>query len=138
MQGSVVFMNELEIKLIFIYNADSGPISLMKDFFHKVLKPSTYECNLCAVSFGNFGMKKEWKNYINNLDIPIEFLHRDQFLRQYNVKGAKFPSAYLQRESELELFIPQDRMNEVQSVEELIKKVNEKLSKMSVITSIVH
>ena len=125
-------MNESELKLIFIYNADSGPISLMKDFFHKVLKPSTYECNLCAVSFGNFGMKKEWKNYIDNLDVPAEFLHRDQFLKQYDVENAQFPSAYLRRDSKLELFMSQDEMNELQSVEELIRIVHKKLREMNV------
>ena len=125
-------MNDLELKLIFIYNADSGPISLMKDFFHKVLKPSTYECNLCAVSFGNFGMKKEWKNYIDNLDVPAEFLHRDQFIKQYDVKNAQFPSAYLKTDSKLELFISQDEMNELQSVEELIRIVIKKLREMNV------
>jgi hypothetical protein len=131
-------MDELELKLVFIYNADSGPISLIKDFFHKVLKPSTYECNLCAVSFGNFSMKKEWKNYIDKLAVPTEFLHRDQFLRQYGINDAKFPSAYIRRDSKLELFISQDEMNELQSVEELIRIVHEKLREMNVIISIIH
>jgi len=131
-------MGELELKLVFIYNADSGPISLIKDFFHKILKPSTYECNLCAVSFGNFSMKKEWKNYIDNLAVPTEFLHRDQFLRQYSIKNAKFPSVYIRRDSKLELFISQDEMNELQSVEELIRIVHEKLREMDVIISIIH
>ena len=131
-------MNELELKLIFIYNADSGPISLIKDFFHKVLKPSTYECNLCAVSFGNFGMNQEWKNYINELDVPVEFLHRDQFLRQYDVKNAHFPSAYLKADSKLELFISQDEMNELQSADGLISLVNEKMRDMNLIFSLSH
>ena len=129
-------MNESELMLIFIYNADSGPISLIKDFFHKVLKPSTYECNLCAVSFGNFGMKKEWQNYINELDVPVEFLHRDQFLKQNNVKNAKFPSAYLIRDSKLELFITQDEMNELQSADGLIRLVNEKMRDMNETVSV--
>jgi len=42
---------------IFVYNADSGPINGLKDYFHKIIKPETYECNLCAVTFGNFLVK---------------------------------------------------------------------------------
>jgi len=36
-------------------------------------------------------MKKDWKKYIKNLDVPLELLHRDQFIKQYGVKNAKFP-----------------------------------------------
>jgi len=131
-------MSKTDIRLIFIYNADSGPISLIKDFFHKVLKPSTYECNLCAVSYGNFTMKKDWKNYIKTLDVPVEFLHRDQFLKQYDVNNTKFPSAYLIRDSKIELFITQDEMNKLQSADELIRIVNEKMRDMKETITVSH
>ena len=70
-------MNKSNLKLIFIYNADSGIINSIKDFFHKTLRPETYECNLCAVSYGNLAMKSEWKNYINSLGIPVDLLNRE-------------------------------------------------------------
>jgi len=46
--------------IIFVYNADSGPINGLKDYFYKIIKPETYECNLCAVTFGNFLVKSIW------------------------------------------------------------------------------
>ncbi|WP_232221892.1 hypothetical protein [Methanococcoides burtonii] len=45
--------------LIFVYNADSGLINEMKDYVHKIVSPSTYECNLCAITYGNTGIKNE-------------------------------------------------------------------------------
>ncbi|MFX1532303.1 MAG: hypothetical protein ACFFBC_14395, partial [Promethearchaeota archaeon] len=60
-----------EKKLVFVYNADSGGfITGLKDTLHKTFRKSTYQCNLCQVTFGAFGMKKEWKNFVNDLDVP--------------------------------------------------------------------
>jgi len=120
--------------LVFIFNADSGAISSVKDFFHKMVKPSTYECNLCAVTFGNLGMKKEWAKYISSLEdeVNIEFLHRDEFEEYYpEVDNAKYPSAYIERPEGLEIFITQEEMNNVESVKELKKMVNKRLQKLT-------
>lgn len=116
--------------LVFVFNADSGAINSVKDFFHKMVKPSTYDCNLCAVTFGNFGMKKEWAQYVSSLEdeVNIEFLHRDEFEEYYpNVIDAKYPSAYIERPNGLELFISQEEMNSVESVKELKDMVNNRL-----------
>ena len=75
-----------ERKLVFIYNADSGLVNTVKDFWHKALRPSTYQCNLCQTTFGVFGAKKEWKSFIKDLGIESEFLHKDEFLEKYDVK----------------------------------------------------
>jgi len=132
-------MNDVdEKKLIFVYNAESGGVfTRLKDTLHKTFRKSTYECNLCAVTFGGFGMKKEWKNYINDLDVPVEFkkkdkfkfefLHKDEFNQEYNVTDAKFPSAYVLDTSGLKLFISQDEMNAVKSIEELKNLIDSKL-----------
>ena len=59
-------------KIIFVYNADSGVVNVVKDFWKKILRPSSYECNLCMQTFSTFGMKKGWKNFIQNLDIKLQ------------------------------------------------------------------
>ncbi|MFW9902634.1 MAG: hypothetical protein ACFFDY_15305 [Candidatus Thorarchaeota archaeon] len=124
-------------KLIFVYNADSGGFFTgFKDTLHKTFRKSTYQCNLCAVTFGAFGMKKEWKTFVNNLDVPVEFkkkdkfkfefLHKDEFNEKYNIVDAKFPSAYLLDKTGLEVFITQEEMNAVKSIDELKELVNQK------------
>ncbi|MGI8952546.1 MAG: hypothetical protein ACR2FN_13295 [Chitinophagaceae bacterium] len=47
--------------LIFVYNADADLFSTLTDFAHKILSPSTYQCKLCALTYGNISMKQEWK-----------------------------------------------------------------------------
>lgn len=84
-------------------------------------------------------MKKNWKNFVNDLDVSVEFkkkdkfqfefLHKDEFSEKYKIKDAKFPSAYLSDAIGLELFISQDEMNAVKTIDELKDLVNQKLEK---------
>ena len=114
-------------KIIFIYNANSGLINAVKDYFHKKRSPETYECNLCMQTFSGVSMNKSWKNYINDLDIRTEFLHRDEFEKKYDVKDAKYPSAYLRNGSIMKIFITVDEMNKVKSLDEMKDLVSKKL-----------
>lgn len=70
-------------KLIFVYNADGGVFNLLSDVAHKILSPETYSCNLCSITHTNFGMKKEWKQYLESLGNLLEFLHADEFRTEY-------------------------------------------------------
>ncbi len=114
-------------KLVFIYNADSGLVNTVKDFWHKALRPSTYQCNLCQTTFGVFGAKREWKTFINDLGIDSEFLHKDEFLEKYDVKDAKYPSAYILKNENLSIFITQEEMNKVATLTEMEEIVSSKL-----------
>ena len=125
----MILVNEKnDDKLIFIWNADSGLINTVKDFWHKALRPSTYQCNLCQTTFGAFGAKKEWKSFINDLGIETEFLHKDEFLEKYDVKDAKYPSAYILKNGNLTLFISQEEMNKVATLTEMEDLVTSKLN----------
>ena len=117
-----------EKKLIFVYNADSGVVNIVKDFWHKLLRPSTYQCNLCTQTFSAFGMKKDWKKFINNLDIEAEFLHKDEFVEKYGVSDAEFPSAYLKNGTAFDLLINQDEMNKIKSLDDMEALVLAKLN----------
>ncbi len=118
-------------KLVFVYNADSGVINIVKDFWHKLVRPSTYQCNLCAQTFSTFGMKKDWKKFINNLDIDAEFLHKDEFEEKYEISDATYPSAYLKNGNAFDLLINQEEMNGVKSLDEMEALIVSKLSSTS-------
>jgi hypothetical protein len=68
---------------IFVYNADGGRLAGLRDMFHKILSPSTYACSLCAVTYGATSMRPEWQQFIKTLPVPVEFLHRDEFIRDH-------------------------------------------------------
>ena len=113
--------------MVFVYNADSGFTSPLKDYVHKVAKPSTYQCNICALTYGNFGMKKSWKDFIYNIDVPVEFLHRDEFMEKYSVDSADLPAVYLRKGNKIREIIDREDINRCESLDEFIALVSSKL-----------
>ncbi|MEQ1687750.1 MAG: hypothetical protein ABL874_04170 [Sphingopyxis sp.] len=65
--------------LVFVYNANAGKLAGLLDTVHKTLSPSTYECDLCAVTFGAFSMKGEWRDWLKAQPWSAEFFHRPDF-----------------------------------------------------------
>ena len=64
--------------LMFIYNAERGKINAVLDYIHKAVSPETYECNLCKLTYDNYGKIKEWNDFIGAISIPVKFKYRDE------------------------------------------------------------
>lgn len=112
---------EEKLKLVFVYNADSGVFNLLSDIAHKMFSPETYSCSLCALTHTNFGMKKEWKNFLESLNAEKEFLHADEFKDKYNIRETELPAVYKQNgDGDLEIFIDSSMINKCQSINDLI------------------
>ncbi|TXT58726.1 MAG: hypothetical protein BAJALOKI2v1_310014 [Promethearchaeota archaeon] len=118
--------------LLFVYNADSGLGNAVKDYFQKAFRPSSYQCNLCAVTFGALGEKRSWKNFTENLKIPTRFLHKDEFIEEFNKPNVEFPCAFLKENDNLTLFISKEEMESVEEVVELKDLVYEKLVQFNI------
>lgn len=80
--------------LLFVYNADSGLFGTLADIGHKILAPHTYPCRLCALTHGYFAMRRDWAAFIEELGIPCEFLHRDEFVRRYHGSDVPLPAVF--------------------------------------------
>jgi len=80
--------------LVFVYNADSGLFNSLADLAHKIFSPQTYQCNLCAITYSAAGMKKEWKDFLDQLDVPMEFLHRDELKASHGMEGVCLPAIF--------------------------------------------
>ncbi len=89
-----------EKKLVFVYNAGSDLFSSVADMAHKIFSPATYQCHLCALTYGNFHVKKDWKAFIDSLPVESVFIYKDQFLKQYNL-FFDLPAVFLQSQSGL-------------------------------------
>ena len=122
---------EEENTIIFVYNAESGIFNEFKDYFHKMVSPGTYSCNLCAITFGSMGMKKEWKTFVANIDLPVEFLHRDEFLNRYPSMDVKFPAAFVKRGADISLLVPHTEINKSKSMDDLINLVTKKMEEIT-------
>ena len=115
-----------EEQLIFVYNADSSIFSTLTDFAHKLLSPSTYQCHLCALTFGNFSEKQEWKSIVESLPLKTIFLHKDEFEKQYNIRTA-LPAAFLRKNEAVNEIISKQEIESCNSLPELRRVVEQKI-----------
>jgi len=118
---------DAERTLLFVYNAETGLFSVVTDYAHKILSPKTYPCNLCAITYGNMGMNKKWKEFIARLTVPIEFLHRDEFLKRYKLEDTQLPAAFIKRGESISMLITHSEINECTSVKDLMNLVAKKI-----------
>jgi hypothetical protein len=112
--------------LIFVYNADSGVLNALKDQWIKTVTPEKYDCQLCAVTYGFTGMRREWKGFVRSLGRDVKFLHRDELAEQHSLSGVELPAAWAQEGSELKLWISAEEMRSCRTLNELMALVKEK------------
>ncbi len=105
--------------LIFIYNADSGILNMASDWLHKILRPETYPCSLCALTYGHFGEKKEWRETLSKLNHKTEFLHQDEFNEQYPDQKFKLPCVLINKNNELSEILSAEELNAMTSLSDL-------------------
>jgi hypothetical protein len=112
-----------------VYNADAGLLPGLKDLFHKILSPDTYPCSLCGITYGTTQMRPEWKEFVRALPLPVDFLHRDEFIRDYpQWRTHPLPAAFVAAESgELVPFIDAAEMDTA-DLSGLMQLVRERLS----------
>ena len=115
-------------KLIFVYNADSSVFSQVSDAVKKIVTPSKYECNLCMVTYGAISMKDEWKEFLDALLFEKEFLHRDEFQKQYpELKSTKLPAIFISQNNTLSVLVSADEINIQKNIDGLKNIINSKI-----------
>ncbi|PKP45072.1 MAG: GTPase [Bacteroidetes bacterium HGW-Bacteroidetes-12] len=118
-------------ELIFIYNASTGKLNSLIDFSHKIISPSTYPCSLCSLTHGDFGAKKEWKEFLEKYPLKTTFLYKNQ-LEHLSFLPKKFPAILFKLEN--------NKIKELFSAEELkkISDVNELINEIKIRTLAPH
>jgi len=114
--------------LVFAYNADSGFFNAVTDLAHKAFSPQTYQCNLCALTYSTFRMRRDWKVFLETLEMELQFLHADELKSRYGVSGVPLPAVLKKEGAGLELLIGADSINECQTIDELKQLVRDNLS----------
>jgi hypothetical protein len=117
------------IKLIFVYNAKSGFMHGAMDLIHKTVKPSTYPCRLCQVTYKGAQMNKVWKKYIDGLGIPSIFLHKDEYIRLYPNSEIRLPCIFAETNDGLIVLVGQQEFFKITNLDNLIKKLDQRLKK---------
>lgn len=110
------------MKLIFVYNAESGPLSAVLDGLHKLLSPETYPCELCALTYGKIMERREWKEFRKRSPYEMTFYHRDEFEEIYD-KRFTYPVVLAEKDGDLEPVLTKAQMAEMSDVDDMIAAV---------------
>ena len=101
-------------KLLFVYNADSSLFNQVGDLIHKTISPKTYQCNLCRITYGNLGMKKQWQEFIQSLTLPVQFFYKDELKQEYpELTVIDLPAVLIVNEGKPRLLINSSEINAV-------------------------
>lgn len=120
----------MSAKLLFIYNADSGIRNAILDSIRKIFSPSTYDCNLCDITFGIVSENRVWKKFREESQQEMVFLHKDEFTKTYGSKfGHKFtfPIVLVEGENRLEVLISTEELNALKTTNSLILLIQKRL-----------
>jgi hypothetical protein len=110
--------------IVFVYNTDAGLFNTVTDTAHKMLSPDTYACNLCAITYSAFYIKKEWRDYILSLDMPVEFLHRNELKMKYGTDDIILPAVFIKNGKTFEVVLDSQEINTCKNVSDLINLVH--------------
>ncbi len=86
--------------LLLVYNADGGWLNALRDAVHKLARPETYPCSLCALTYGAVSMRSEWQAFLDQLGLPVQFLYRDEFRSDLDSRGLALPAILLGGEAD--------------------------------------
>lgn len=118
-------MQNNDVQLIFVYNADSGLFNTVSDIAHKIFSPQTYSCSLCALTHSYFSMRDEWKSFIESLGVACHFMHRDEFITAYDAGDVNWPAILLKSRDELNVCLGSADINKCKDLDELQTLIRE-------------
>ncbi|ETV24897.1 hypothetical protein APA73_00605 [Pseudomonas aeruginosa] len=88
-------------KLVFVYNGDSGLVNGVMHYLHKRISPQTYPCQLCGIIYDGLSLNRDWLAFVKALQVPTEYLHRDEYANRYGATSLAWPAVLLHDEREL-------------------------------------
>ena len=120
-----------ESQIIFVYNADSRLANSLIDYGKKYVSPSKYDCQLCMVSYGPFGMKKNWKAFVGSLPYPVIFLHKNEFENEHTTSSVTLPAMLIIANGKIDTLIDSKDFEDIHNLDELKTRVNKSLTEYS-------
>lgn len=116
------------MRLVMVYNADGGLVNGALDLAHKWLSPATYPCRLCDVTYSTLGMKRQWRDYLAALPLPVAIHHRDDFAAAHPGARVPLPAILLDRDGALEPLVDADAFGRIGSLDQLIAALDRALA----------
>lgn len=118
------------MKLIFVYNAHSGRFNAYLDSLYKVLSPASYSCKLCELTYGVFRERALWKTFREEINLEMEFLHKDEFLAKCSsseFKNLEFPVVLKEENDQVEVILAKVDFDLLETEKDLITEIKRKI-----------
>lgn len=94
----------------------------MVDYAHKLLKPSTYKCDLCALTHHNLGQRKSWKEFKAKTDANLSFHYVSGFEKKFN-ESYDYPVVLLRKDQENKVVLSNIELSRIKTIEDLIANI---------------
>lgn len=122
-------MNNTMPRLILVYNADSGVLNMVKDAVWKVVRPATYPCSLCALTYGWVSMHGQWRRFLDGLPHTKVFHHKDDFAVAFPGVAVALPAVLLaQGDSAPQVLVSASELDALPDLAALIAVVGDRLA----------
>ena len=82
---------------------------------------------MCYQTFGTFGMKEEWRQFIDSLPLKKTELHKENFQRMYEPEDRQLPIILISNGKDVQLLFSATELNQHKSLQELISATQRKL-----------
>jgi hypothetical protein len=115
------------MKLLFVYNANAGIVAGIMDSLHKTFSPSTYPCNLCAITYGALRMDPTWKAWLRAQPFESTFYHHSDFRVAYPDLTVDLPVILIEQQGRIQTLVAATEFKETPSVTELIILIESRL-----------
>tara|TARA_Y100001970_G_C13961982_1_gene713641 strand:+ start:378 stop:788 length:411 start_codon:yes stop_codon:yes gene_type:complete len=115
--------------IYFVYNANNDFISIIGDFVHKSVSPTTYSCNLCKLSYGIFTKTKKWEAFLNTLEYEFSFIYKNEKTPILNHIDS-FPVVLIQYDNQIDILVSTDEMNSYKNLDDMIMGLNKRIANL--------
>ena len=123
-------------RLLIVYNAEEGLLAGVKDSLHKLLKPDTYPCSLCALTHGTLRMDRRWKHFLDRMPVDVRIYHRPDFRARYPHLEIALPAILYEQEGQTVLLIAADELAKIDSVHTLITCIETRVGNQAEASSV--
>lgn len=117
------------MRLIFVYNAEGDAWSRSIGFLHKLIRPDTYPCSLCALTHDRFGARKEWKEFVQTIHADMEFWYFPDFISRFGKVSDEWPAIFALEEEKLSVLVCAKELRAMKNTGELTGQLFELMSK---------
>lgn len=111
------------MKLLLVYNAENDLLSKSLDYAHKLLRPSTYRCELCQLTHHAFGERALWQAFQKNSEVEMEFLYISDFEKRFENHKGDYPMILEEVDGSWEKWMGKEDLKRMKKIEDLIQEI---------------